>query len=51
MLADEMRDPVCDDASLAAARSGEQQQRPFDVRNSFFLLGIEALEEVHLTPV
>jgi hypothetical protein len=35
-----MRDPMRDNARLAAARSGEQQQGTFDVRNRFALLRI-----------
>ena len=34
-------------SGLSAARSGEDQQRPFGVENGLSLAGIESLEEVH----
>ena len=43
----EMRDPVGDDTGLPAARAGEDQQRTFDVRNRFALLGVQTLKEIH----
>ena len=44
---DQMRDPVRDDARLAAARAGEDQQRALDVSGSFVLLGVQTLKEIH----
>jgi hypothetical protein len=37
----QMSDAIRDDASFTAASSGKQQHRSFDVRNGFFLLGIQ----------
>ena len=44
---DEMRDAVRDHAGFAAAGAGQNQQRPFDVGNSFALLGVETLKKIH----
>ena len=46
-MVNEMRDAVRDDAGLAAARAGQDQQRTFDVRNGFALLGIQAFKKIH----
>jgi hypothetical protein len=48
MIPDQVRDPVSDYTGLAGAGSSEEQQRAFDVFNSFFLLGIEPLEKIHV---
>ena len=40
-VADEVGDAAGDDAGLAGAGAGEDQQRPFDVQNRFALFGIE----------
>ena len=47
-VADEVGDAAGDDARLARARAGEDQQRPVDVQDGFALFGIEGLEEVHV---
>lgn len=39
--------PVGDHASLPAAGTGQQQQGAFNVGNRFFLLRIQAFEEIH----
>ena len=44
-LADEVRDAVCEDAGLARAGAGEDQQRAFAVGDSGALLGIEGIED------
>jgi nitrite reductase (NADH) small subunit len=46
--ADQMRNPVCDYARLAAAGAGQNQNRAFGRFYSFTLLGIEARKEVHV---
>ena len=45
-LADEVRDAVRDDARLAGARAGQDQQRAVGLKDSFLLFGIEAGEEI-----
>ena len=40
-VADEVRDAVRDDARLARAGAGENQQRPVEVQHRFALLGVE----------
>jgi hypothetical protein len=40
MSLDQGSDAVCDDARLAAACSGKQQERTFEVSNGFALLRI-----------
>ena len=40
-VADEVRDPARDDARLARAGAGKNQQRTVDVQNGFALFGIE----------
>ena len=45
-LADEVGDAMRDDARLARARAGEDQQRTFGLENGFLLFGIEAGEEI-----
>ena len=42
-----MGDAMRDNARLAAPRTRKQQERAFDMLNGLFLLGIEALQEVH----
>ena len=44
---DDMRDAVRDDARLAAAGAGQDQQRTFGVGNGFALLGIQPFEKIH----
>ncbi len=44
---DQVRDAVRDDAGLAAAGAGQDQQRPVDMGYGFALLGIQPLEEIH----
>ena len=51
MAADEMSDAVRNDACFAAAGARQNQQRAFSVINGFALLGIEALQEIHLMGV
>ena len=46
-VADEVGDPVGDDARLAGARAGENQQRPVEMQRRFALFGIQLVEEVH----
>ena len=48
--ADQMRNPVRDDARLPAARAGQNQYRTFGSCYSFTLLGIETREEIHYQP-
>ena len=43
----QMRNAMGDDARFAAARSGQQQQRTFDVRNGIALLRIETFQKIH----
>jgi hypothetical protein len=47
-LADEIRDAIGDDAGLAGARAGEDEQGAVSVGDRFALLGIEAGEIEHL---
>jgi ribonuclease J len=47
MVVDQMGDPVGDDSCFAAAGAGKDQQRTFDMRGGFTLLGIQALQEIH----
>ena len=51
LRADEMRNPMRDDARLTAPRTGEDQHRPFGRCHSFTLLGIETREKVHYQPI
>ena len=46
-VADEVGDAARDDARLARAGAGQNQQRPVDVQDGVALLGIEGVEEVH----
>ena len=43
--ADEMGDAERDDARLARARAGEDEQRPFDLLDGFALLGVESVRK------
>ena len=47
LLADQVGDAVGDDARLAAAGPGEDQQRPFGVDDGVVLGGVEAFEDGH----
>jgi hypothetical protein len=47
MSLDEVRDAMSDDASFTAARTGEQQERAFDVRDGIALLRIQTCKEIH----
>ena len=47
-VADEVRDAVGDDARLAGARAGQDQQRPVAMQHRFALFGIQLGEEVHV---
>ena len=46
-VADQVRDPVRDDARLSRACAGQNEQRPRAVQHGFALFGIELGEEVH----
>ena len=46
-VADEVGDAAGDDARLARAGAGEDQQRPVDVKDRFALFGVEGVEELH----
>ena len=46
-VADEVGDAAGDDARLAGAGAGEDQQRPVDVQDGFALFGVEGVEELH----
>ena len=46
-VADEIRDAAGDDARLARAGAGEDEQRPVDVQDRFALFGIQGVEELH----
>jgi len=48
VAADEMGDAVRNDARFAAPGASQDQQRTFGVRDGFALLGIQALQEIHL---
>ena len=48
-VADQVRDAARDDPRLARARAGENEERPACVKDSFALLGVEGLEELHGT--
>ncbi len=43
----QVRHAVRDDARLAAAGAGQQQERSFDVRDGSLLLRIQALKKIH----
>ena len=43
-----MADAVRDDARLAAARPGQDQQRAFEMFDRFALLWVEAGQEIHV---
>ena len=45
---DDVRDAVRDDPGFAAARAGQNQQRPFGAGDRFALLRVQALEEIHV---
>ena len=45
----DVRDAVGDDAGFAAARAGQNQQRPFRVLDRFALLGVQPFEKIHAT--
>lgn len=47
MILNEMRYPMGNHPRLAAPGAREQQKRTCNVRNRFFLLGIQSLEEIH----
>src|ERR1035438_8321592 len=44
---DNVRDAVCDNPGLAAARTRENQKRPFRMGHCFPLLRVEPFEEIH----
>jgi hypothetical protein len=44
-VANEIRDTERDDARLPRSGAGEDQQRPFGMKNGFALFGIELVEE------
>ena len=46
-VGDDVRDAMRDDAGLAAARAGQNQQRSFGVGDRFALLRVQAFEEIH----
>ena len=46
-MQNQMRQTADDGPRLSATRSGQDQQRPFGVKNGFSLRGIEGFEEVH----
>jgi hypothetical protein len=46
-VADEVCDPIRDDASLPRARTGEDEQRSLAVQHGVALFGIEFGEEIH----
>ena len=46
-VADEVRNAERDDARLARAGAGEDQQRPFPMQHGLALLGVQLIEEVH----
>jgi len=46
-IADEVGDAACDDARLAGAGAGEDEQRSVDVKDRFALFGVEGIEELH----
>ena len=45
--ADQVGDAVGDDARLAGARAGENEQRAVDLQHGLALLGVQFVEEVH----
>ena len=47
-VADEIGDAAGDDARLAGAGAGEDQQRAVEVQNRFALFGVEGVEELHV---
>jgi hypothetical protein len=48
---DEVRDPVRDDACLAAPRPGEDQEWAMNVQDGFTLCGVEPLNKATQSPV
>ena len=46
-IADEVGDPIRDDARLTGPGAGEDEQRPVDTEHGLTLFGIELAEEVH----
>ena len=44
---DDVGDAMRDDPGFAAARAGENQQRPFGMGHGFTLLRVQPFEEVH----
>jgi hypothetical protein len=49
--ADQVRDPIRDDAGLSGSGAGQDEQRPIRVQNGLALFGIEGIEEVHYSTV
>jgi len=47
-FADHVRNAVCDDSRLPAARTCQNQHRPFGGCHGFTLLGVQAREKIHL---
>jgi hypothetical protein len=47
-VADQVRDAVGDDAGLARAGAGEDQQRAVHLQHGLTLLGVQLIEEVHV---
>ena len=47
-VADQVGDAAGDDARLAGAGAGEDQQRAVDVQDRFALFGIQGVEEIHI---
>src|SRR4029079_17623191 len=47
--ADQVGDPAGDDAGLAGAGAGQDQQRSGDLQDRFALLGVQVIEEYHVT--
>ena len=45
-VADEVGDAACDDARLARAGAGEDEQRSVDVKDRFALFGVERIQEL-----
>ena len=48
---DDVRDTVRDDARLAAARAGKDQERSFGGSDGFTLWGIETGKKIHLNSI
>ena len=50
-VGNQVRNAVCDDARLAAARAGKDQERAFGVGDGFTLWGVKTGEKIHVNSI